>query len=538
MTMETQNDFLKERRKFSPITPEILGDFSAVLCTQGNKPEVSSEIKKLFPKSLNQGFVSLQKGHCNHLYPLTVGIVFSGGQAPGGHNVVSGLFDAIKRIHLDSKVIGFLQGPDGIIKGEYRELEKQEIAMYRNTGGFDLIGSGRTKIETKEQLERAAITVKALALDGLVIVGGDDSNTNAAILAEYFLQKSLTTKVIGVPKTIDGDLKNEYIESSFGFDTACKVYGEVIGNIARDAISAKKYYHFIKLMGRSASHIALECALQVQPTLTLISEEIREKKYTLQRVIDELSRLIDQRAKAGKNYGIIVIPEGLIEFIPEINELISLLNQIIAKHGGQASLEERIEIVHRSMPSSLATIFASFPKEIQSQLLLDRDPHGNVQVSKIATEKLLIHLVSLQLQNRAKFVAVDHFFGYEGRCGYPSNFDATYCYALGVFTALLIRDGFTGYMSCIKNLSQDPSQWECFGLPLTTLLHLEERHGTRKPVIQKALVDLKGAPFQHFTQNREKWALEDCFKFPSPIQFFGPSFITNSISLTLKLEQK
>ncbi|MEI6243098.1 MAG: diphosphate--fructose-6-phosphate 1-phosphotransferase, partial [Chlamydiota bacterium] len=466
--------------------------------------------------------------------PLRVGVVFSGGQASGGHNVIAGLFDALTSLCSKSRLFGFLEGPGGILKNETKEITKELLTSYRNQGGFDLIGSGRTKIETKEQLAASIETMKHLSLDGLVIIGGDDSNTNAAILAEYFLAHGLSTKVIGVPKTIDGDLQNEFIDISFGFDTACKVYNEMIGNIAQDALSAKKYYHFIKLMGRSASHIALECALTTHPNITLIGEEIAAKNKTLLSIGEEIADSIQARTAQGKNYGVVLIPEGLIEFIPEMKLLIQELNRLLADIKN-ISLTQRSEI-EKKLSTASVQCFRSLPEKIQTQLLLDRDPHGNVQVSQIETEKLLIDTVQMILKKRnfsGKFHALQHFFGYEGRCSLPSNFDAKYCYALGHVAALLIEGGFTGYMSTLSPLTKPIEEWEPKGIPLTSMIILEERKGIMKPVIKKALVDLSKKPFVSFMKNRKKWEIEDCYVNPGPIQFFGEKEITDIIPISL-----
>ncbi len=449
----------------------------------------------------------------------------------------SAFFDALKKLNPQSQVFGFLDGPGGIIAGKAKNYPTDLIAPYLNQGGFDMIGSGRTKIETEEQLAASLSVVQSMKLDGLVIIGGDDSNTNAAILAEYFLKHGCTAKVIGVPKTIDGDLKNAYVATSFGFDTACKIYSEIIGNIARDALSAKKYYHFIKLMGRSASHIALECAMATQPNLTLIGEEVAAKKMTLSQITKEIADLVVKRAETGKHYGVILIPEGLIEFIPEISILIKELNQILnAEHTSSAQIASRLT------PSSQKCL-AALPEKIQRQLLFTRDPHGNVQVSLIETERLLAELVSKELEERkekgtykGKFAPLQHFFGYEGRAGFPSHFDSNYCYALGFAATLLIDEGATGYMAFISHLHKPVQEWGMGGVPLTSLLHLEMRKGKEKPVIQKTLVDLKAKPFAYFQEKRDRWKLEDEYRYPGPIQFFGDKKLTDQITLTLSLE--
>jgi len=515
----------KKRMAYQPTLPRILENLGEITFEGKEKTSSvadASEIEKTFPKTFGRGVLHLVKGKGFPKKALKVGVVLSGGQAAGGQNVITGLFDALKAFHPESHLLGFLGGPSGIVEGKYQDLAEDFLANYRNQGGFDMIGSGRTKIETEEQLEKAFGVILKLQLDGLVIIGGDDSNTNAAVLAEYLLQKGCHTKVIGVPKTIDGDLKNDLVEISFGFHTACQTYSEMIGNIARDAASAKKYTHFIKLMGRSASHIALECALQTQPNLTLIGEEVAEKRQTLKQVTEQLADLIEKRGNGGKNYSVILIPEGLIEFIPEMKILIEELNQLLVEGKDEKALSKE----------ALET-FGFLPKEIQHQLLLDRDPHGNVQVSHIQTELLLSTLVKAELNNRTsfkgKFNPVHHFFGYEGRSGFPTHFDATYCYALGHVAALLIKEGYTGYMSCLRHLSKHPQEWGVCGIPITSLMNLETRKGKAKPVIRKALVDLKGPPFKTFERGRAKWGLEDHYLYPGPIQFEGDSTYTECV---------
>ena len=468
--------------------------------------------------------------------PLRVGVVFSGGQAAGGHNVICGLFDALP---IGSVLYGFLNGPAGIVKQKSVELTKEMLHDFRNQGGFDLIGSGRTKIETTSQFEAALKSVQDLKLDGLVIIGGDDSNTNAAYLAEFFLQRGVKCSVIGVPKTIDGDLQGKGIEISFGFDTACKIYSEAIGNTARDAISAKKYYYFIKLMGRSASHIALECALKVHPNLTLIGEEILAEQQTLPQVVKSICDLVCERAAAGKDYGVILIPEGVIEFLIDIKELIAELNTLLLdKNSDFQKLEMGLSIASKAC-------FQLIPESIQRQLTMDRDPHGNVQVSKIETERLLMALVESELEKRKQkgeggyagtFSAQPIFCGYEGRCGLPSNFDANYCYSLGRLAAMLIEHGKTGYIATLSGLTQPVTQWRAGAVPLAALMHQEMRAGVEKYVIKKALVDLKGKPFLHFANERAKWRLEDAYTQPGPIQFFGPAELTDSVPCSLRCE--
>ncbi len=528
------------RALYTPKLPSILSDLSRVSFVADSGEQLGKEaeaIQPLFPHTFGR---ALLKGTLSQAKPASeerVGVVFSGGQASGGHNVITGLYDALQNLNPDSKLFGFLGGPSGIINGKSIDLTEEILKSYRNQGGFDLIGSGRTKIETEEQLQASLSTMKALNLTGLVIIGGDDSNTNAAILAEYFLAHGCHTTVVGVPKTIDGDLKNKFVATSFGFDTACKVYAEMIGNIARDALSAKKYTHFIKLMGRSASHIALECALSVQPNMTLISEEIAKEKMTLSQITDEIANLIVNRSALGKDYGVILIPEGLIEFIPEVGVLISELNALLS---GQEAPNKETLVSKLSEPSRHC--FASLPESIQKQLLLSRDPHGNVQVSLIETERLLIETVSSALEERkkqgtyqGKFSPQSHFFGYEGRAAYPSNFDCLYCTALGQVAALLIREKATGTMCYVNDLHLPVEQWQVGGIPITLLMHMEMRKGKLKPVIQKALVDLNGKAFSYFHQHKDKWACEDAYHFPGPIQFSGDPQLTDSLPISIAI---
>ena len=510
----------KIRNTYEPKIPEILK--SGTVFERGEKREDDSEIVPLFPHLSGQ-YVVEGKGGEGERRAMRVGVVLSGGQAAGGHNVITGLFDCLKNISGESKLFGFLDGPSGIVDGKYEELTEEFVAGYRNTGGFDMIGAGRTKIESDEQLEKSLKTCQDLKLDGIVVIGGDDSNTNAAVLAEYLLDRGCQTKVIGVPKTIDGDLRNDDIAISFGFDTACKTYSEMIGNIGRDALSAKKYTHFIKLMGRSASHIALECALHTQPNVTLISEEIAEKKQTLEMVTKHLADVIEKR---GKNYGVIILPEGLIEFMPDIAALISQLNDLLAE------TDEPLA----KLTAENKNTFDFLPEAIQNQLLLDRDPHGNVQVSHIQTERLLMETVARELKKRnysGKFSPVAHFFGYEGRSGFPSNFDANYTYALGFTAARLLQSGLTGYIACVRHLKESPDSWAPAGIPLTSLMRLEIRHGKQKPVIEKALVTLDSPAFKHFESQRDAWETSDDYLCCGPIQFAGPAELTNSFPLTL-----
>lgn len=514
-----------------PLTLKNLACLEAKL--EGEVIPIDSAVKPLFPKTPEGSIAQFVTGGKSK-NPLKVGVVFSGGQAPGGHNVIYGLLEGIMKIHSDSSLIGFLEGPSGILKGEWTDLTREKVAPFHNEGGFDLIGSGRTKIETPEQLEQAAKTVQNLKLDGLVIIGGDDSNTNAAILAEYFLAKGIKTTVVGVPKTIDGDLKGEHIEISFGCDTACRTYASLIGNLCRDSLSAKKYTFFVKLMGRSASHIALECALQTHANYAFIGEEIAKKKKTFQQLVNELTEVVCKRAAKGKNYAVFLIPEGVIEFIPEFKTLIGELNTLLSKNDAEATIKQ--------LSKESKKCFDSLPESIQNQLLLDRDPHGNVNVSKIETERLFLSAVETELKKRGdfkgKFAGQPHFLGYEGRSCYPSPFDAVYCLSLGNVAALLIRGGLTGYMASIQGLCQPVSKWIPRGVPIASMLTLETRKGKEKPVIKKAMVDLEGAPFDEFSKNREKWALDDVYEYPAPVQFFGSEEVIFQPPLTLKLERE
>jgi pyrophosphate--fructose-6-phosphate 1-phosphotransferase len=530
------NDLQNLRRKQFPDLPLILKDLSHIHFVQSaTESESNKQIKTLFPLTYGHPILKGQKGKKRLSKLLQIGVVFSGGQAAGGHNVIIGVHDALEQLHPASRLFGFLGGPEGVVSGKCKELTTKIIAPYLNQGGFDMIGSGRIKIETEEQLSASLAVVQKMKLDGLVIIGGDDSNTNAAVLAEYFLKNGCATKVIGVPKTIDGDLKNAYVSMSFGFDTASKIYSEMIGNIARDALSAKKYYHFIKLMGRSASHIALECALTTHPNLTLIGEEIAEKKLTLAQMTKEIADLIVKRAESGKNYGIVLIPEGLIEFIPEMSVLIKELNHYLSIESPISHMQ-----ILSKLTASSQSCFSSLPERIQQQLLHARDPHGNVQVSWIETERLFMELVSKELAERqrqgnypGKFSPLQHFLGYEGRSGFPSHFDSNYSYALGFVSALLIDEGVTGYMSFVSHLSKPIEEWGIGGVPLADLLHIEMRKGKEKPVIQKAVVDLKAKPFVYFQQQRDRWKLEDDYQYPGPIQFFGDKKLTDRVPLTL-----
>ena len=508
------------------------------------------EIKKLFPNTYGLPVITMEpSSEAPAALPvMNVGVILSGGQAPGGHNVISGLFDGLKKLNPANKLYGFLGGPSGLIEGKYQELTKEIIDEYRNTGGFDIIGSGRTKLEETWQFDNGIEVCKQLGIKAVVIIGGDDSNTNACVLAEYYLQKQCGIQVIGCPKTIDGDLKNEMIETSFGFDTACKVYSELIGNIQRDANSAKKYWHFIRLMGRSASHIALECALQSQPNICLISEEVEAKNMTLNDIVEQIVEVIVDRANAGLNFGTILIPEGLIEFIPAMRILIQELNDLLAQNEEFASLEgddAKREYVKSMLSPASCELYRSLPKGIARQLTLDRDPHGNVMVSQIETEKLLIEMVGKRLAQlkaagtyKGKFSALNHFFGYEGRCAIPSNFDADYCYSIGVTATHLIAAGKTGYMSLVRNLTKPAAEWIAGGVPITMMMNMEKRNGKMKPVIQKALVDLNGAPFKFFAAHRAEWAdANTSYIYPGPIQYYGPTEVCDQPTHTLILEQ-
>jgi pyrophosphate--fructose-6-phosphate 1-phosphotransferase len=539
----------KARAAYQPKLPVVLtGAVKAVEGKPTNSVADQDEIKALFPNTYGLPEIQFEKdtNPAKTSEPMNVGVILSGGQAPGGHNVISGLFDGIKKINRESRLYGFLMGPGGFVDHKYVELTSEIIDEYRNTGGFDIIGSGRTKLETVAQFDKGLEILKELNIKALVIIGGDDSNTNACVLAEYYKKINAGVQVIGCPKTIDGDLKNEVIETSFGFDTATKVYSEVIGNIQRDCNSAKKYWHFIKLMGRSASHIALECALQCQPNVCIISEEVEAKKQTLNDIVNSIADVVAARAANGDNFGTVLIPEGLIEFIPAMKALISELNDLLAAKATEFAAVEpnnRLAWVAEHLTAENAAIFTTLPDGVANQLCLDRDPHGNVQVSLIETEKLLGHMVARRLDQMksegryvGKFSTLFHFFGYEGRCADPSNFDADYCYALGFNASCLIRAGVTGYMSSVRNLTKPSVQWIAGGIPITMMMNMERRHGTMKPVIQKALVTLDGAPFRKFASMRDSWAINTEFMYPGPIQYFGPAEVCDQCSLTLKYE--
>ena len=539
------------RAAYKPKLPSAL--CGAVKVIEGEPTQSvanQEEIKELFPCTYGLPVLKFDvdsTAKAKSKEPINVGVILSGGQAPGGHNVISGLFDGIKSINKESRLYGFLLGPGGFVDHKYMELTGEIIDEYRNTGGFDIIGSGRTKLEKVEQFDKGLEILKELNIKALVIIGGDDSNTNAAVLAEYYKKINAGVQVIGCPKTIDGDLKNDVIEVSFGFDTACKVYSEVIGNIQRDCNSAKKYWHFIKLMGRSASHIALECALQVQPNVCIVSEEVEAKNMTLNDVVDYIAKIVAARAADGNNFGTVLIPEGLIEFIPAMKALIAELNDLLAAKGAEfagVAKDAQRQWVIDQLSADNAKVYASLPEGVARQLTLDRDPHGNVQVSLIETEKLLSEMVAVRLQEMAaageyngKFSALHHFFGYEGRCADPTNFDADYCYALGYNAAQLIKVGVTGYMSSIRNLTKPSVQWIAGGIPITMMMNMERRHGEMKPVIQKALVKLDGGPFKKFAEKREKWAKETSYIYPGPIQYFGPAEVCDLPPKTLVYEQ-
>lgn len=524
------------RALFSLSLPDVLKDLDMVSFKK-DEVFVNPSIEPLFPHLSGASVLKGEKGSNIKSRAMRVGVVLSGGQAAGGHNVIAGLFDGLTALNGSSSLIGFLNGPSGIVHGKYKEISRELIASYRNQGGFDLLGSGRTKIKTQEQLASALSHTRALNLDGIIFIGGDDSNTNAAILAEYFLAHECTTCVIGVPKTIDGDLQNLFVPISFGFDSACKVYSEMIGNIARDALSAKKYYHFIKLMGRSASHITLECALSTRINLALIAEEIAQKQMTFKDLLSEICDMICERSYRGKDYGVILIPEGLLEFIPEMKRLINELNLLVV--GKQTIAPDQILAL---LSITGRDSFSSLPESIQKQLLLSRDPHGNVPLSMIETDKLICQAVEDELMIRrsaglyqGNFQAVDHFFGYEGRSGIPSNFDAHYCQALGFVAALLLRDKVTGYMCFISGLQHPISDWEIGGVPLISLMQIELRHGKQQPVIKKTLVDLEGQPFQVYAGKRGEWKYSDAYCYPGPTQYYGPDTISLSIPITIKL---
>ena len=538
----------KERAGYQPKLPKALQ--GAVKVQEGaptQSVDNQEDIKKLFPNTYGMPLVEFVPADSANNAKINVGIILSGGQAPGGHNVISGLFDEVKKLNPENRLYGFLMGPGGLVDHNYIEITAESLQAYRNTGGFDMIGSGRTKLEKEDQFEKGLEILRKLDIKAVVIIGGDDSNTNACVLAEYYAAKQYGVQVIGCPKTIDGDLKNSQIETSFGFDTATKTYSELIGNIERDCNSARKYWHFIKLMGRSASHIALECALQTQPNICLISEEIEAKDQTLNDIVENIAEVVAYRAAQGNNFGVVLIPEGLIEFVPAIGRLIQELNDLLAAHGAEyLNLDkqaQRVYILEHLSAENKAT-FETLPEGVARQLSLDRDPHGNVQVSLIETEKLISEMVAAKLDQwkkegkyTGKFAAQHHFFGYEGRCAAPSNFDADYCYALGSSAAQLIANGKTGYMAIVKNTTAPADQWKAVGVPITMMMNMERRNGEMKPVIRKALVELDGAPFKTFAAQRDKWAKETCYVYPGPIQYWGPSSVCDLTTKTLELEQ-
>lgn len=544
------------RYKYSPKLPGMLRNGISEITVKEGQPTQSvadqETIKALFPNTYGEKEITFEKGEAKTETPekKTVGVILSGGQAPGGHNVISGLYDALKALNPENTLIGFKNGPSGLIEDDFVVFDDPFINEYRNTGGFDIIGSGRTKLETEEQFEIAAEVAKKHGIDAIVIIGGDDSNTNAAVLAEYFAAHNTGVQVIGAPKTIDGDLKNDDIETSFGFDTATKTYSELIGNIERDANSAKKYWHFIKVMGRSASHVALECALETQPNICLISEEVADKKMSLSQIANYIADSVEKRAANGDNFGVVIIPEGVVEFVPEFSKLIAEINEMLAgdkaaEFNALPTWEEKYAFIENGLTPESMEVFKILPTGIQQQLFLERDPHGNVQVSLIESEKLFSALVKDELERRkeagtykGKFNPLHHFFGYEGRCAFPSNFDSDYCYSLGYNAALLIENGFNGYLSKISNLSKPAEEWVAGGMPITKMMNIERRHGEDKPVIRKALVDLEGKPFKYFADHRDKWAEETAYVYPGAIQYYGPEEVCDITTKTLALEKE
>ena len=537
----------KARAEYMPKLPAALkGAVKAVEGEPTQSVDNQEEIKKLFPNTYGMPLVEFVPGDSENSKKMNVGIILSGGQAPGGHNVICGLFDTVKKLNPENKLYGFLMGPGGLVDHNYMEITEDYVDQYRNTGGFDMIGSGRTKLEEIDQFEKGIDIIRQLDIQAIVIIGGDDSNTNACVLAEYYAAKKYGVQVIGCPKTIDGDLKNDQIETSFGFDTATKTYSELVGNIERDCNSARKYWHFIKLMGRSASHIALECALQCQPNICLISEEVEAKDYTLNDIVEQICNAVVARAEKGDNFGVVLVPEGLIEFIPAIGRLIAELNDLLAEHGNEykdLEKEAQREYILAHLSKVNAETFETLPESVARQLSLDRDPHGNVQVSLIETEKLLSEMCEAKLAKWAKegkyngkFATLHHFFGYEGRCAAPSNFDADYCYALGASAAQLIANGKTGYMAIVKNTTAPSDEWKAGGVPITMMMNMERRNGKLKPVIRKALVELDGNPFKTFEAKRGVWAIDTCYLYPGPIQYWGPAEVCDKTTITLALE--
>ena len=544
----------KARYQYAPKLPKMLRNgISEISVLEGEETTSVADqekIKALFPNTYGKKEITFQKGQNTSVAKKqVVGVILSGGQAPGGHNVVCGLYDALKATNPENVLYGFKKGPSGLLEDDYLIFDDAYIDQFRNTGGFDIIGSGRTKLETEEQFAVAAEVCKKHGITAIVIIGGDDSNTNAAVLAEYFAAHDAGVQVIGCPKTIDGDLKNEDIECSFGFDTATKTYSEVIGNIERDANSAKKYWHFVKVMGRSASHVALECALQTQPNVCLISEEVAEKKMSLSQIADYIADSVEARAAKGMNFGVAIIPEGVVEFVPEFSALIAEINELLAGSKAETfnalpNWKEKYAFIEKGLSQEAMSVFAILPEGIQQQLFLERDPHGNVQVSLIESEKLFSAIVKDKLEERkaagsykGKFNALHHFFGYEGRCAFPSNFDADYCYSLGYNAFMLIQYGYNGYLSKVSNLSKSADEWVAGGMPITKMMNIERRHGEDKPVIRKALVELDGKPFKFFEAHREQWAKETCYTYPGAIQYYGPAEVCDLTTRTLALEK-
>ena len=544
----------KARYQYAPKLPKMLRNgISEISVLEGEETTSVADqekIKALFPNTYGKKEITFQKGQNTSVAKKqVVGVILSGGQAPGGHNVVCGLYDALKATNPENVLYGFKKGPSGLLEDDYLIFDDAYIDQYRNTGGFDIIGSGRTKLETEDQFAVAAEVCKKHGITAIVIIGGDDSNTNAAVLAEYFAAHDAGVQVIGCPKTIDGDLKNEDIECSFGFDTATKTYSEVIGNIERDANSAKKYWHFVKVMGRSASHVALECALQTQPNVCLISEEVAEKKMSLSQIADYIADSVEARAAKGMNFGVAIIPEGVVEFVPEFSALIAEINELLAGSKAETfnalpNWKEKYAFIENGLSKEAMAVFAILPEGIQQQLFLERDPHGNVQVSLIESEKLFSAIVKAKLEERkaagtykGKFNALHHFFGYEGRCAFPSNFDADYCYSLGYNAFMLIQYGYNGYLSKVSNLSKSADEWVAGGMPITKMMNIERRHGEDKPVIRKALVELDGKPFKFFEAHREQWAKETCYTYPGAIQYYGPAEVCDLTTRTLALEK-
>ncbi len=535
------------RAAYQPKLPKALQ--GAVKVKEGaptQSVDNQEEIKALFPNTYGMPLIEFEQSDVANTAKMNVGVILSGGQAPGGHNVITGLFDTIKKLNPENRLFGFILGPGGLVDHQYMEITADFIDDYRNTGGFDMIGSGRTKLEKVDQFEKGLEIIRELDIKAIVIIGGDDSNTNACVLAEYYAAKKYGVQVIGCPKTIDGDLKNDQIETSFGFDTACKTYSELIGNIERDCNSARKYWHFIKVMGRSASHIALECALQCQPNICLISEEVEAKGMSLDDIVEYIANAVAQRAADGNNFGTVIIPEGVIEFIPAIKKLIAQLNDVLAlPEAKEISRDEQVDFAKSHLTEENLKVFNSLPVGVARQLALDRDPHGNVQVSLIETEKLLSTMVAQRLEKMkkagkyvGKFGTQHHFFGYEGRCAAPSNFDADYCYALGTSAAQLIANGKTGYMAIVKNTTAKTDEWKAGGVPITMMMNMEKRAGEMKPVIRKALVELDGAPFKEFAAHRDEWARKTAYVYPGPIQYWGPSEVCDQPTMTLALEQQ